>query len=432
MFMANPIKKLLNRFLKMYGVSITHHTLEQTILIIYFMKIKTILYLLILTIIVNCCSYSNQSSEGLPIIDITKDYPEKEILITDIAKITYVHLSTKKNEYLYQGTINYISENNIIVVDESSGSVLFFAKDGTPKSRFNRYGNGPQEYAGSGWAMTKSINQILYDEKTDEVFISPNFKSVLQVYSSTGKYKRSINYQLDVRNCKIDFFNHKSFIFNSGNSFFLISKIDGEVLEHVEIPNSEVDLTIKGVFFDEVTIIFRPIGSRMVKSSNGFNLCNPGTDTVYYFDKNKVLTPVLCTTPVARDLNPVIILDNFWDVDKYQFMRIHTRHVSYYRKDNPDYLSDNPLYPDRYYVRDKKSGEVFRQKIILPDYKGKELYISAYPLKVFQKNLTHIELDLMELKEAYRANRLSGKLKELVSTLNEDEDNNVFMFIEFK
>jgi hypothetical protein len=37
----------------------------------------------------------------------------------------------------------------------------------------------------------------------------------------------------------------------------------------------------------------------------------------------------------------------------------------------------------------------------------------------------HLELDLMELKEAYRENKLSGKLKELVATFNENEDNNV-------
>ena len=38
----------------------------------------------------------------------------------------------------------------------------------------------------------------------------------------------------------------------------------------------------------------------------------------------------------------------------------------------------------------------------------------------------------MELKEAYRENRLSGKLKELVAILNELEDNNVFVLVEFK
>jgi hypothetical protein len=41
-------------------------------------------------------------------------------------------------------------------------------------------------------------------------------------------------------------------------------------------------------------------------------------------------------------------------------------------------------------------------------------------------------LSLYELKQAYLENKLSGKLKELVATLNEDEDNNVLMMVEFK
>ena len=392
---------------------------------------ETILYLFLSITFIGCSS-NNQSIEGLPVIDVRKNYPEKDIVLTDIAKVTYVHLSTEKDEYLYTGTVRYISTNTIIVADESSGSILFFNKDGTPKSCFNRYGGGPQEYgAGSGWIMKKYINKILYDEKKDEVFINPVFQNIFQVYTSTGKYLKTIKCPIELRNYTIDFFDTQSFIINHKNTFFLISKATGEVLEYVGIPNCEVDLTIKVVYPGGSTGTWGPENTCMVKSVDGFYLCNPGTDTVYYFDKNQVLTPVLCTTPLARDLNPVIILDNFWDVDKYQFMRIHTRHISYYRKDKVGEISDNADYPDRYLVRDKKTGEVFRQKIVLPDYAGKEIFISAFPLEVFQENLTHIELDLMELKEAYRANRLSGKLKELVATLNEDEDNNVFMLIEF-
>ena len=44
----------------------------------------------------------------------------------------------------------------------------------------------------------------------------------------------------------------------------------------------------------------------------------------------------------------------------------------------------------------------------------------------------HFELDIIELKEAYRENKLSGKLKELAATLNEEEDNNVYIFVDFK
>jgi len=41
-------------------------------------------------------------------------------------------------------------------------------------------------------------------------------------------------------------------------------------------------------------------------------------------------------------------------------------------------------------------------------------------------------LDIFELKQAEKENKLSGKLKEIVSTLNENEDNNVYVLASLK
>ena len=92
-------------------------------------------------------------------------------------------------------------------------------------------------------------------------------------------------------------------------------------------------------------------------------------------------------------------------------------------------------------MRNKKTGEVVRPKFLLPDYLGKEFIMDAHRLnadgRIFNDGRIYndgyyFELGLYELKQAYRENKLSGKLKELVATLNEDEDNNVFMLVEFK
>jgi len=66
------------------------------------MKIKTFLCFFILKILFSGCSSIEQSSstEDLPVIDLRKNYPEKEIVLSDIADITYVHLSTNKNNRL--------------------------------------------------------------------------------------------------------------------------------------------------------------------------------------------------------------------------------------------------------------------------------------------------------------------------------------------
>jgi len=84
------------------------------------------------------------------------------------------------------------------------------------------------------------------------------------------------------------------------------------------------------------------------------------------------------------------------------------------------------------YVYDKQTGEIIRQKIILPDYKGKEFIIEVQRTYFDGKETgIHFELDLFELKQAYKENKLSGQLKELVATLNESTDNNVIVFVRF-
>ena len=93
---------------------------------------------LVLSILVTGCSSDKKSQEELPFIDVSKEYPEKEIDLTDIADVTYVYLKSKSDDYLFKGSIDYVTQNRIVVIDRSSHSLLFFSKDGNPRSRFNR------------------------------------------------------------------------------------------------------------------------------------------------------------------------------------------------------------------------------------------------------------------------------------------------------
>ena len=135
------------------------------------MRKNIALLLLIVMTLTFGCSSNNQSEDSLPCIDIRKKYPKKEIILTDIADISYVHLSTENKDYLYKGGICDITENTIVVRDISSHSILFFTREGKPKSRFNRRGIGPDEYY-------DLYGSIVYDETTDEVFILGGLRSL--------------------------------------------------------------------------------------------------------------------------------------------------------------------------------------------------------------------------------------------------------------
>ena len=184
------------------------------------------------------------------------------------------------------------------------------------------------------------------------------------------------------------------------------------------MPTSQNDLSIKTHNGNPAWLIYNNI----VKHVEGFLLCNPETDTVFLYNRNKELTPIIYKIPFVNKSEPKIILNNCMDVDKYQFIEVQT--VGY------DYLGARNR--NKYYIRNKKTGEIYQQKIVLPDYKDKKIIISPDLNNFFHENGTHIEFDLIELKQAYRENKLNGKLKELVATLNELEDNNVFAIIIFK
>jgi len=398
------------------------------------MKQKTALFLILNIAIACSCSYDKQE-DSLPCIDVTKTYPEKEIILSDIADVTFVYLNSDNDDFLYSGSISCITKNTIVIIDapsgRPSGKILFFSKEGKPKSQFNHKGQGPEEYS--------NPRRAIYDEEKDEVFVYSSGDGFIQVYSSAGEHKRKILLPSELYTNHFYFFDDESFLIydaviqfaanrnREGNNFppqfysqpcVRISKTDGKVLEYVNLPTNDTEL----VYYAEgrkVTMLTRPI----ISTEKGFLLCNPESDTVFLYDKNKVLTPVICKTPLVKDLNPIIVMNNCMDYGGFQFIDITTLHY------DPELPARVPI---KNLVRNKKTGDVFLQKITLPDYKDKEFIIGYRAESQPYEEGVFFELELVELKQADRENRLSGKLKELVSTLNEDEDNNVFMFVNFK
>lgn len=395
------------------------------------MKKEIVLYL-VLSILVIGCSSDKQSQEELPFIDVSKEYPEKRIDLTDIADVTYVHLSSKSDDYLFRGSIDYVTENSIVVIDRSSHSLLFFSKDGNPTSRFNRRGQGPEEYTDAA--------SVMYDEEKDDVFVSPDFSDHIMVYSSAGAYKRKITLpQININGQMALFDNQSILVYDNtklwqtivqnnsadkitfteqvvDSSFFLISKTDGAILEYIQLPNKNIDLSYKdlgGAFIGQISY------GRVRKCPEGLFLYNPEADTVFLYNKDKSLTPYMHKKPLLSDYNPMTVMDICMDVGRFQFMSVYP------------YLESGKSPSPKYYMRDKETGKIFRQKITLPDYQGKDFYINPRLSNYYEKEY-HFELDFTELEEAYNENKLSGKLKELVASLLKEEDaNNVFVFVDF-
>jgi len=381
------------------------------------MNTKTTLYLIICTvacyILIGCKSEKNNDS-ALIRFNVSAFYPEKEIKLEDVVTIEYLQLEVDK-EFLFRESPKIITSKKIIF-GRNDGDILIFSRDGKPLSKFNRRGNGPEEYP--------NVGRILYDEASDEIFVVTSTKTM--VYSSAGAFKRIIPHLGDRRiNMVVNFDSETLLIYDENDlypaPFSLISKKDGSVVEKIEIPTGQkVNFMIRPMREGGMTFVFPkwPV----TWHGDGFILTEHSIDTVYVFSHERKLLPALVRTPEIHSMDPMVALYGFIEAGKYEFLHLH-RLIS---------NSSNDFPTPTYLMRDKQTGSVYRQKITFNEYRGKQVTLSAETTVNTQNaKVGLIILGLEELRKANSENMISGRLKELVVN-SEDDGNDIYMLLHFK
>ena len=355
------------------------------------------------------CSCTNTDQEkGLTTIDLSKDYPKKEILLSEIADIQYVYMN-EGNDYIYGGNPLYVSDHTFVFYSE--GSFLFFTKDGQPKSKFNHQGNGPDEY--------DYFSKVVYDEANDELYILSEKRLI--VYSSSGVHKRTIALSLsdDKRITSMANYDNGSLLLFDSDNFVLISKADGSELKRLDVSSGE-KVKLYAINQDEQRVsVIASTQNQIVNYKDGLLLSDYSTDTVFFFNKNKELIPVLIKQPSIHSMDPVIYANTFVEAADYLFYRKIIVKVQ------------NGQLPSVYLMQNKKDGTVYEQEIKMDDFKGKQVEIAP---EILTSSSRHglVVLDLVELEEAYADGRLKGKLKELMEKIDRENGNNVYMLLIFK
>jgi hypothetical protein len=357
--------------------------------------------------------------EALVSFDVNKNYPEKNIYIQDIADIEYLLLESS-DDYLFT-SFDYISDKYIIARSKDDDSFLFYDKTGKPVCRVAKYGQGAGEYQIALFSV--------YSDEQDELFVATYFDGI-KVYSREGMFKRDIpvkegivlgamcDYDDDYLLC----YNDKA---SNSDSFFLLSKKDGHVIDIPIYFTEKISMMVVLMRSDGVPIATMLDRCFVIKNGADYLLNEYSSDTIFRFTPEHELIPLFVRTPSVRKMETPILVYAFLETAHYSFMVT--------QKKDFDFDTQKGLDKKNYLI-DKKSGEIFRAKVLNHDYKQQPLELSPLHLTTSSREDTGvISLDMSELRKAHREGRLSGRLKEIMDKRSEyDEDPFVLMIMRFK
>ena len=370
------------------------------------------------------CNQSKPQSEGLIIVDVTNtDYPIKELILQDFMDVEYIALETN-DDFINQGFVQSIGQKIIVVKNGINDGDIFIYKRKTGEAirKFNHKGQGAEEYV--------AISGIVLDEDKYEMFVTDNVSRRMLVYNLDGKYLRSFKFQKNAMYKKIYNFDKQNLICydfsssNEGQSFAIISKQDGSITQEIQIPFEEIK-TIYIFLRDEandMTYGAAPYIYPIIPvPNNNWILVEPSSDTIYSYSSEYEMKPFLTRVPSIQSMNPEVFLLPSVVTDRYCFMEIVKKEYSF---------STGKGFPSTFLMYDRQEKSIFRYTVNNADYSYKNIVNMVLSPESSEVAFYH-KIEPSGLVDSYKKGELKGKLKEIASKLD-PEDNPVIMLIKHK
>ena len=399
-------------------------------------KTKTILVIILLVTMTGCGG--KQSNDDLIIVNVTKSYPEKELILQDFMDVDYIALETN-DEFITTGDVMDIGKEFILVrtvTRNRNGDILIFDRTGKGASKFNRQGQGPGEYA--------SISKVFLDEDNKEIFIDEFQRKSIKVYDFSGNFTREFHYKENALYYRMLNYDRESFIcWNETNlasqvykdeasktPFFIVSKQDGSIIEEIKIPFEEIisytDIIINRDNQGKIQSVFaiNPDNALSIINSQGqWILAESSVDTIYRYLPDHTMIPFMTRTPSIRSMDPKVFLLPGIITDRYYFMQIFKKEFD---------LANQRQVPEVDLLYDRESKALFEYAMYNDDYTDKRHVVMMGKSRCENDEIVFWQkLEAFELVEAYKEGKLKGKLKKVAATLDE-EDNPVIMIVKHK
>lgn len=365
----------------------------------------------------------------IPEIDVSKEYPEKEINVQDVAEIEYIPLESTEEMLLDKyNQIAAVTDKRIVAYNSVEGDIFIFGRDGKAISRFNRRDGSAEGH--------DYIKQIIYDDKSNEVFIYDH-RNKIKVYSEKGEYLRMLTipartyfkfYNFDEQTIlEYDEFSKTAKEDYSTRPYVFISKKDGTTVSTLDFTlpirySPRVPITIDG-YPDMVDVFNVLILSNNWHDGEDLLIADQSSDTVFQLTKDKRLIPLIARKPSIHSyppelrifLTPVIKTEKFIVFEKTVFDAEKL-------KRNAESISrSNLLY--RF-----DGGEI--SEVLFKNADCLFLELDFLDINI-AKNTGAVLIDPLEITNYLNRDNVEGELKKVALNLK-DDDNPVLMIVKFK
>ena len=365
--------------------------------------------------------YSQSKTNDLPIIDLSKNYPKKEIILQDIADVEYVSLETTDDVLLCGSSTGdfsvlfHVSDQYICTYELFRGEIFIFNRSGKIVHHFNRKGQSGREYT--------SIMNVIFDEKNEEIFVCTHYQSIL-VYTPNGEYKRTLKpikkyeaYNFDDETLLV----FDEVVANTTpqkNPYHLISKKDGSTVDVFDIT---LPKRYSNVFEIEPGHQIKVSSSNRRYYGNDFVIADMSSDTIFLLTQNKELTPLLARKPSVHASEPRKIWTNILTTDKFILIGLLTL----------DFQSKNTGGRVPVLMYEFETGEISVESIKNAEYSAIDGWGSEHKSFTIAKNMTAELISISQLKEQAERKMLTKDFAKYVSKLDED-DNPIVRIVTFK
>lgn len=375
-----------------------------------------------IVILLLSCNNAKQKGGDIPVIDLNENYPKKEIILQDIAKVEYIPLESSDSILIDARGSSVWTSDKIIVCQNSKGDIFMFNDKGKFLKKFNHKGQSGEEY--------NRISEIILDEENGELLIFDGGKKLLQVYDMDGKYKRTVKYPegtnlrgfaninkslvLCYNENEHDPFGGDKKVFTHSN-FIFMSKQSGKTESSFKLSTKEGVNGICVLEFGGKRAFIINTPNIFTEYNSGIAINEIANDTIFSINyKTKKRKPLIIRSPKVSHLDKPLKMFSVAEIgsDAY-YLKVMLKQMDMQTREGFQ-VTD--------YLWDKKAKKFFEYSL-----KNADVDDSRKFAKLDKVSLIYAE-DLLELLEE---GKLKGNLKEITQKLSND-DNPVIMKVSIK